>query len=100
MWQSDLENTKESLLPDCDKTFHKIKENLPHWEELEKLWNHAFRVTVAQNETNLKDIRVRVKHRSAKFQTPANAVDFLWSFEGLWRSLSFVFSRSDCHLTI
>jgi len=39
-------------------------------------------------------------HRSAKFQTPPNAVDLLWSCEGLWRGLSFVFSRSDCHLTI
>jgi len=39
-------------------------------------------------------------HRSAKFQTPPNAVDLLWSCEGLWRGLSFMFSRSYCHLTI
>jgi len=39
-------------------------------------------------------------HGSTKFQTPPNAVDLLWSCEGLWRGLSFVFSRSDCHLTI
>jgi len=39
-------------------------------------------------------------HHSAKFQTPPNAVDLSWSCEGLWRGLSFVFSRSDCHLTI
>ena len=39
-------------------------------------------------------------HRSAKLQTPPNAVDLLWSCESLWRGLSFVFSRSDCHLTI
>jgi len=31
------ENTKESILPVCDKPLHKSKENLPHWEELEKL---------------------------------------------------------------
>jgi len=39
-------------------------------------------------------------HRSAKLQTPPNAVDLLWSCRGLWWGLSFVFSRSDCHLTI
>jgi len=39
-------------------------------------------------------------HRSAKSQTPPNAVDLLLSCEGLWRGLSFVFSRSDCQLTI
>jgi len=39
-------------------------------------------------------------HRSAKFQTPPNGVDLLWSCEGLWMGLSFVFSRSDCQLTI
>ena len=39
-------------------------------------------------------------HRSAKLQTPPNAVDSLWSCKGLWRGLSFVFSRSECHLTI
>jgi len=27
-WQSDLENTKESRLPVCDKPYHKIKENI------------------------------------------------------------------------
>jgi len=40
-WQSDLENTKESIFPVCDKPLHKIKENLPHWEEHENLWNGA-----------------------------------------------------------
>ena len=35
-WQSDLENTKESILPVCDKPYHNIKENMPHGEELEK----------------------------------------------------------------
>ena len=39
-------------------------------------------------------------HHSVKFQTPPNAVDLLWSCEGLWRSLSLVFSRSDGHLAI
>jgi len=37
---------------------------------------------------------------SAKFKTKPNAIDLLWSCEGLWRGLSFVFSRSDCYLTI
>jgi len=32
-------NAKESLLPVFYKPYHKIKENLPHWEELEHLWN-------------------------------------------------------------
>ena len=39
-------------------------------------------------------------HRSAKCQAPPNAVDFLWSCEGLWKGLSFVFSMSVCHLII
>ena len=29
-------------------------------------------------------------HRSAEFQGPSNAVDLLWSCEGLWRDISFV----------
>jgi len=39
-------------------------------------------------------------YRSAKFQSPPNAVYVLWSCEGLWRCLYFVISRSVCHLTI
>jgi len=35
--QVDLVNTKESLLSVCDKKIYKIKENLPHWEELENV---------------------------------------------------------------
>jgi len=31
-WQADLVNTKESILPVCDKLYHKIKENLLQWE--------------------------------------------------------------------
>jgi len=30
-----LENTKESILPVCDKPYHNIKENMPQGEELE-----------------------------------------------------------------
>ena len=36
-WQSDLENTKESILSVCDKPYHKIKETMPLGEELENL---------------------------------------------------------------
>ena len=36
-WQSDLENTKESILPVCDKPYHKIKENMPLGEELKNV---------------------------------------------------------------
>jgi len=39
---ADLENTKESILPVCDKPYHKIKANMPHGEELKKLWNYPF----------------------------------------------------------
>jgi len=38
--QSDLENTKEGILPVCDKPYHKIKENMPLGEKLENLWNY------------------------------------------------------------
>jgi len=50
--QSDLENTKESILPVCDKPYQKIKYNMPHWEELEKLWNYPL------SGLNFKDMRV------------------------------------------
>jgi len=43
-WQSDLENTKESILPVCDKPYHKIKENMPLGEEHENLWNYPFNI--------------------------------------------------------
>ena len=48
----------------------------------------------------IKELEHYCMHRSAKFQTPPNAVDLLWSCEGLWSGLSFVFPRSDCHHTI
>jgi len=38
---SDLVNTKENLLPVCNKPYHDLKENLPHWEELANMWNNA-----------------------------------------------------------
>jgi len=41
---SDLENTKESILPVCDKPYHKIKENMPLGEELKNLWNYPLNV--------------------------------------------------------
>jgi len=40
-WQYDLKYTKDSILLVCDKPYHKIKENLPHWEDIETLWNWA-----------------------------------------------------------
>ena len=36
-WQSDLENTKESIFPVCDKPYHKITENMLLVEECENL---------------------------------------------------------------
>jgi len=35
-----MENTKESILSVLDQPYHKIKENMPLGEELEKLWNY------------------------------------------------------------
>jgi len=40
-WQTDLENTKESIFPDCDKSCHMIKENMPIGEEHENWWNYS-----------------------------------------------------------
>jgi len=40
-WRSDPENTKETIFPVFDKHLHKIKENLPLWEELDILQNGA-----------------------------------------------------------
>ena len=53
-----------------------------------------------KNKGSVVNRVINCMHRSAKSQTPPNAVDLLWSCEGLWRGLSFVFSMSDCHLTI
>ena len=30
----------ESVLPVCDKPYHKIKENMPLGKELENMWNY------------------------------------------------------------
>jgi len=35
------QNTKDGILSVCDKPYHKIKENIPQWEELDNLWNYA-----------------------------------------------------------
>ena len=52
------------------------------------------------NRDHLSVMSKKPMHRSAKFKTPPNVVDFLLSGEGLWRGSPVVFSRSDCHLTI
>jgi len=31
---SSIGSMQESILPVCDKPLYKIKENIPHWEEL------------------------------------------------------------------
>ena len=36
-WESDLENTKESILADCDKHYYTNKVILQKWEELAKI---------------------------------------------------------------
>jgi len=51
-WQSDLLNTKEIAVPDSDQPYHKIKENIPHWEELENLWNYWI-IHYSPNKLNL-----------------------------------------------
>jgi len=43
-WQSDLEETKQSILPVCDKSYHTIKENMPLGEEIYNLWNYPFKL--------------------------------------------------------
>ena len=40
---------------------------------------------------NPQQVIHRSMHRSAKFQTPPNGVDLLWSCEGLWRGFFCVF---------
>ena len=46
-WQSDQENTKEIILPVCDKPYHKIKENMPLGEKLENLWNYPLNIIIS-----------------------------------------------------
>ena len=41
-WQSDSVNTKESVLPVCDKSYHTNKRILQKGEEIEVLRNNAF----------------------------------------------------------
>jgi len=48
-WKSDLEYTKESILPVCDKPYYKIKENMPLGEELENLWNYPLQVPLLKS---------------------------------------------------
>jgi len=48
-WQSDLENTKESILPVCDKPYHKIKALLPLWGGSLK----NVELSIAQSDINL-----------------------------------------------
>jgi len=43
-WQYVLENTKASILPVCDKPYHKIKANIPQGEELENVWNYPLKM--------------------------------------------------------
>jgi len=59
-WQADLVNTKENLLPVCDYPYHKIKENLPHWEELENLSNYA--LVVNKSITHIPSSNVMFHH--------------------------------------
>jgi len=54
MRHSDLDNTKESILPVCDKLLHNIKENLPHWEELENICDTVHYDVSGQSITNFK----------------------------------------------
>jgi len=42
-WQSDLVNTKESIIPVCDKPYHTNKIILQKWEAIEKLRNYALK---------------------------------------------------------
>ena len=43
-------NAKDILLLVCDKPYHKIKDNLPHWEELENVWNFALILSMYKNK--------------------------------------------------
>jgi len=46
----------ESKLPVCDKPYHKIKENMPLGEELEKLWNYPL-VWVPSSQSAFKEVK-------------------------------------------
>ena len=49
--QSDLVNTKASILPVCDKPYHTKKGILQKWEELENLQNYVLKT--ADNKANV-----------------------------------------------
>jgi len=52
--KSDLVNTKESILPVCDKPYHTNNRILQKWEELEKLRNYAL---VPKNTENSGEVK-------------------------------------------
>ena len=54
-WQSELENTKESILSVCDKPYQNIKENMPLGEELKHLWNYPLRSVNDMAASHLKE---------------------------------------------
>ena len=46
-WQSDLVNTKKSILPVCDKPYHMNKRTVQKGEEIEVWWNCALYMSVS-----------------------------------------------------
>jgi len=58
--KSDLENTKECILPVYDKPYHKFKENMPHGEEHENLWNYPLFMPVVGDKMVLRVKKLKV----------------------------------------
>ena len=61
-------NTKECILPVCDKPYHKTKENMPLGEELEKLWNYP----LCQSATYLIDKNYKLQQLRKNLSTIVN----------------------------
>jgi len=52
-WQSDLVNTKESILPVWDQPYHANKRNIQKGEEIEVLRNCAFDLGIVKETVRL-----------------------------------------------
>jgi len=80
-WQSDLENTKESIFPVCDKPCYKIKENAVWggaWKIVElSIWDTAFNQTLKHFTNTLNKYDSQQKSASLPYKCTCSINDHL-----------------------
>jgi len=94
---SDLFRVEENVNEDCDLV---ILRNLDAEEQ--RFWNITLRVTETLNRQKRQDL-VQGMHSSTKLQSPPLSVVFHYFCDKVYHKQEvhfFVFTRSDCYLTI